>query len=249
MDHRDNKKKKMPEIDDIGGVKNRKSDKKIKEITSDDADFATIEDEVGHKYQITSQIGAGSYGNVYEAIERKTQKKVAIKSIHSIFDDLVDWKRIMREIKLLRHMNWPYVIKLYDVIPPDNRKSFNRLNIVLEYADSDLKKLLKSSLSLDEIHVKTIMYNVLWAMKYMHSAGVLHRDIKPGNILVNEDWSIKLWDFGLARSISGVVTGIDLVNKIVKDIEYGKDSDKYEEYKDYVESRKATIDEYVDFDK
>ena len=249
MDQKDKKKQKTPEIDEIAGVKNRKTDKKIKEVTSDDPDFATIEDEVGHKYQITSQIGAGSYGNVYEAIERKTQKKVAIKSIHSIFDDVVDCKRIMREIKILRNLNWPYVIKLYDIIPPNNRKSFNRLNIVLEYADSDLKKLLKSSLSLDEIHVKTLMYNILWAMKYIHSAGILHRDIKPGNILVNEDCSIRLCDFGLARSVTGVLTGINLVNKIVKEIEYSKDSDKYEEYKDYVESRKATIDEYTDFDK
>lgn len=86
-------------------------------------------------------------------------------------------------------------------------------------------------------------------MKYIHSAGILHRDIKPGNILVNEDCSIRLCDFGLARSVTGVLTGINLVNKIIKEMEYSKDSDKYEEYKDYVESRKATIDEYTDFDK
>jgi serine/threonine protein kinase len=67
-----------------------KNNKKIIETNADDVDFSSIEEEVGHKYQITNQIGAGSYGNVYEAIERETGKKVAIKSIHSIFDDLVD---------------------------------------------------------------------------------------------------------------------------------------------------------------
>jgi len=67
----------------------------------------------------------------------------------------------MREIKLLRSLNCDHVIKLYDIVPPTNRKSFNRLHIVLEYADSDLKKLLKSSLNLEEVHVKTIMYNLL----------------------------------------------------------------------------------------
>lgn len=111
----------------------------VKPIESADPDFSTVEKEVGHKYEVTSQIGAGSYGNVYEAYERETNKRVAIKSIHSIFDDLVDCKRIMREIKILRHLDCNYAVKLYDIVPPKHRHSFNRLNIVLEYADSDLK--------------------------------------------------------------------------------------------------------------
>ena len=115
------------------------SKKKLQQESGDPDALLTVEDEVSHKYQITDQIGAGSYGNVYEAIEKDTNKKVAIKSIHSIFDDLVDCKRIMREIKILRKLNCPYAIKLYDIIPPSNRHSFNRLHIVLEYADSDLK--------------------------------------------------------------------------------------------------------------
>lgn len=160
---------------------------KAKEVADSDAEFTKIEDEVSHKYQITNQIGAGSYGFVYEAIEKETNKKVAIKSIHSIFDDLVDCKRIMREIKILRRLNCDFAIKLYDVIPPTNRHSFNRLNIVIEYCDSDVKKLLKSALNLEEIHIKTLMYNLLCGLKYLHSARILHRDIKPGNILVNED--------------------------------------------------------------
>lgn len=138
-----------------------RSSKKIIETQADDIDFTTIEEEVGHKYQVTNQIGAGSYGNVYEAIVKGTDKKVAIKSIHSIFDDLVDCKRIMREIKILRHLDCPYVVKLYDIVIPKSRKYFNRLNIVLEYVDSDLKKLLKSSLKLEEIHIKTLMYNTI----------------------------------------------------------------------------------------
>lgn len=133
-------------------------DYKDKEV---DSDIAALQEEVDYKYKITNQIGAGSYGNVYEAIEKDTERKVAIKSIHSIFDDLVDCKRIMREIKILRRLNCPYAVKLLDIIPPNNRYSFNRLHIVLEYADSDLKKLLKSSLKLEEIHVKTLMYNFL----------------------------------------------------------------------------------------
>jgi mitogen-activated protein kinase 1/3 len=226
-----------------------KSSKKIIETRADDIDFTTIEEEVGHKYQVTNQIGAGSYGNVYEAIVKGTDRKVAIKSIHSIFDDLVDCKRIMREIKILRHLDCPYVVKLYDIVIPKSRKSFNRLNIVLEYVDSDLKKLLKSSLKLEEIHIKTLMYNTIWWLKYIHSASVLHRDIKPGNILVNEDCTVRLCDFGLARSISGIQCGDNLVNKMWSEIDKGKDPANVEEFKEYKDSRKATMDDDMDIDK
>lgn len=86
-------------------------------------------------------------------------------------------------------------------------------------------------------------------MKYIHSAAVLHRDIKPGNILVNEDCTVRLCDFGLGRSISGTPTGIDLVNQMCKEIDKGKDPTKIEEFKDYTDSRKATMDDDIDLDK
>jgi mitogen-activated protein kinase 1/3 len=60
---------------------------------------------------------------------------------------------------------------------------------------------MKTSMFLTDLHVQTILYNLLCALKYMHSAKVLHRDIKPANILINEDCSIKVCDFGLARAV------------------------------------------------
>lgn len=86
-------------------------------------------------------------------------------------------------------------------------------------------------------------------MKYLHSAAVLHRDIKPGNILVNEDCSIRLCDFGLARSISGVQCGPTLVNKMCSEIDKGKDPSNVEEFKELSDSRKATMDDDIDLDK
>lgn len=75
----------------------------------------------------------------------------------------------------------------------------------MEHAQSDLKKLIKSPLNLEESHIKTIAYNLLCAMNYVHSADVLHRDLKPANILVNEDCGIKVCDFGLARGLNSEV--------------------------------------------
>lgn len=71
----------------------------------------------------------------------------------------------------------------------------------MEYMQSDLKKLIRSSLFLELYHIQKIMYNLLVAVKYLHDSQVLHRDMKPANVLINEDCSIKICDFGLARSI------------------------------------------------
>ena len=74
----------------------------------------------------------------------------------------------------------------------------------MEFAESDLKKIIKSSIHLEMLHIQTIVYNLLCAIKYLHESKVIHRDLKPANILVNEDCSVKLCDYGLARSITGV---------------------------------------------
>ena len=74
----------------------------------------------------------------------------------------------------------------------------------MDYAESDLKKIIKSSINLEMLHIQTIVYNLLCAIKYLHDSNVLHRDLKPANVLLNEDCSVKLCDYGLARSTSGI---------------------------------------------
>jgi len=76
----------------------------------------------------------------------------------------------------------------------------------MEWVDADLKKVIKSKITLSELHIQVIVYNLLCALNAIHSANVLHRDIKPSNILIDEDCGIKLCDFGLARSFSGLQT-------------------------------------------
>ena len=76
----------------------------------------------------------------------------------------------------------------------------------MEFLEADLKKILKSSLTLTEKHIQFIMYNMLKNIKYLHTAEVMHRDVKPSNVLIDEDCQTKLCDFGLSRSFSGVNT-------------------------------------------
>lgn len=157
-------------------------------------------------YELIKLLGTGSYGNVALATHKKTGKKVAIKKMEGVFEDETDCKRILREVKLLRRLGHEFVVDLYDIVEPTDPESYDVLYIVLEYAESDLKKVIKSAIHLKLIHIKTVVYNLLCSVKYIHSADVLHRDLKPANILINEDCTIKLCDFGLARSIAGVET-------------------------------------------
>lgn len=147
------------------------------------------------------------------AIQKSTGKKVAIKRMENIFDDEIDCKRILREVTLLRKLKHPFVVELIEILEPNNPSNFETLYVVMEYAESDLKKVLKSSIHLGLLHIQTIMYNILCAIKYLHESNVIHRDIKPANILVNEDCTVKLCDFGLARSVTGVESASVIFSK------------------------------------
>lgn len=176
--------------------------------------------ELGGDYEIVKLLGSGSYGSVCEAIHKPTKTKVAIKKVLNVFEDKIDCKRILREIHLLRRLEHTNLVKLYDILEPKDPKKFDTLYLVLEYAQSDIKKLVKSAIHLQRIHIQKLIYNLLVGLKYMHSADVLHRDIKPANILLFEDCSVRICDFGLARSIAGVEgTSITLMKKGVKNTE------------------------------
>jgi mitogen-activated protein kinase 1/3 len=160
-----------------------------------------IDWNVGPSYEIIKQLGVGSYGMVCEARHLPTGERVAIKHVTKIFDDIIDCKRLLREITLLKYLNHQNIVKIREIIRPENLESFNELYVVMEHAQSDLKKLIKSSIHLEADHIQMIVYNVIAGLNYIHSANVLHRDLKPANILINEDCEIKICDFGLARSV------------------------------------------------
>jgi serine/threonine protein kinase len=100
---------------------------------------------VGSEYRVIRIIGQGSYGSVAEAIHKATQKVVAIKRLEDIFADLEDCKKMVRELLLLRQLNdCPFVTKILDIIEPPSMTQFRDLYFVMEYVESDLKKIIKS---------------------------------------------------------------------------------------------------------
>mmetsp|Transcript_18368 Transcript_18368/g.28199 ORF Transcript_18368/g.28199 Transcript_18368/m.28199 type:complete len:144 (+) Transcript_18368:190-621(+) len=135
----------------------------------------------------------------------------------NIFEDEVDCKRILREVTLLRQLRHPCVVDLIEICKPVDPQNFTTIYVVMEFAESDLKKIMKSSINLELLHIQTIVYNLLCAVKYLHESKVIHRDLKPANILVNEDCSVKLCDYGLARSITGVESSEMILKKSEKE--------------------------------
>ena len=105
-------------------------------------------------YELKRIIGSGSYGSVAEAIHKPTQKKVAIKKMDDVFDDSEDCKKMVREILLLKEMMpRSFVTKILDIIETEDMNNFKDIYVVQEYVDADLKKVIKSSLTLTELHV------------------------------------------------------------------------------------------------
>ncbi|KAJ2749983.1 mitogen activated protein kinase [Coemansia pectinata] len=151
----------------------------------------------GSDYQVMQVIGQGAYGTVVSAKHIPSGVDVAIKRIGP-FDSAMLCQRTLREIKLLKHFNHENIITLYDVVNLKPRNDFTHVYIVQELLDIDLHRIIKTQ-PLSEEHVQYFLYQILRALKYIHSCNVLHRDLKPANILLNANCDLKVCDFGLAR--------------------------------------------------
>ncbi|KAK0587843.1 hypothetical protein LWI29_029874 [Acer saccharum] len=159
--------------------------------------------EVSSKYVPPIRpIARGAYGIVCAAVNAETHKQVAIKKIGNAFDNIIDAKRTLREVKLLRHMDHENVIAIKDLIRPPKMETFNDVYIVYELMDTDLQQIIRSDQKLTDDHCQYFLYQMLRGLKYVHSANVLHRDLKPSNLLLNSNCDLKIGDFGLARTTS-----------------------------------------------
>ncbi|XP_027116176.2 mitogen-activated protein kinase 15 isoform X2 [Coffea eugenioides] len=163
-----------------------------------DVDFFTEYGE-GSRYKIEEVIGKGSYGVVCSAYDTHLGEKVAIKKINDIFEHVSDATRILREIKLLRLLRHPDIVEIKHILLPPSRREFKDIYVVFELMESDLHQVIKANDDLTPEHYQFFLYQLLRGLKYIHTANVFHRDLKPKNILANADCKLKICDFGLAR--------------------------------------------------
>jgi len=143
------------------------------------------------------KLGEGTYATVYKGRSRTTNEIVALKEIHLDAEEGTPSTAI-REISLMKELKHVNIVRLYDVIHTETK-----LVLIFEYCERDLKKYMDAHGdrgALDPNTVRSFMYQLLMGTAFCHENRVLHRDLKPQNLLINRKGELKLGDFGLARA-------------------------------------------------
>lgn len=162
-----------------------------------------IDKHVLRRYEVAQKLGKGAYGIVWKAHDKKSKEVVALKKIFDAFQNATDAQRTYREIVFLGEMGGPQnkghenIVRLLETLKADNDRD---IYLVFEYMETDLHAVIRANI-LEEIHKQYIMYQSFKALMYMHSAKLVHRDMKPSNLLLNSECLMKVADFGLARSL------------------------------------------------
>ncbi|CCF50055.1 hypothetical protein NDA11_004464 [Ustilago hordei] len=149
-------------------------------------------------YAKVEKVGEGTYASVFLARNVKTGQKVAIKKIKIVSNENGMDVTAIREVKFLKELSHPNVIKMVDVF--SSGSSSPSLNLVLEFLDTNLEALIKDkALIFTQADIKSWMAMLCRGMEYCHRNWVLHRDLKPNNLLISPEGELKIADFGLAR--------------------------------------------------
>ena len=157
-----------------------------------------VEKQVLRRLELCYRLGKGAYGMVWKVIEKRTRRGVALKKCFDVLGRSEDAQRMYREIMYLQALSaHDNIIKMQHVIRAETGQD---MYITFDFMQADLLSVILANV-LQPIHVKYVVYQLLKALKFIHSAGIVHRDVKPSNLLLNSDCHMKICDFGLARSL------------------------------------------------
>ncbi|XP_077621295.1 mitogen-activated protein kinase 10 isoform X6 [Crocuta crocuta] len=151
------------------------------------------------RYQNLKPIGSGAQGIVCAAYDAVLDRNVAIKKLSRPFQNQTHAKRAYRELVLMKCVNHKNIISLLNVFTPQKTlEEFQDVYLVMELMDANLCQVIQ--MELDHERMSYLLYQMLCGIKHLHSAGIIHRDLKPSNIVVKSDCTLKILDFGLART-------------------------------------------------
>ena len=148
-------------------------------------------------YSKLEKLGEGTYASVYKGKSNLTQGLVALKEIRLEYEEGAPCTAI-REIALLKNLKHANIVTLHDIIHTEHS-----LTLVFEFVERDLKQYLEECGNFMHMrNVQLLLFQLLRGLKYCHARKILHRDLKPQNLLISRDGDLKLADFGLARAKS-----------------------------------------------
>ena len=151
-----------------------------------------------NKYEVHGAVGEGAYGVVLKCRNKETGMIVAVKKFKENEEDEVVRKTTMREVKVLRMLQHRNIVSLLEAF---RRKG--RLYLVFEYADKNMLEVLEGNNGgVSPARVRSYIYQLVLAVNWCHVNNIVHRDVKPENLLINNDGTLKLCDFGFARTLS-----------------------------------------------
>ncbi|MGI8595566.1 MAG: protein kinase domain-containing protein [Solirubrobacteraceae bacterium] len=153
---------------------------------------------LSNRYRLDAQVGAGGMSTVYRAFDQTLERQVAIKLLHrQIADDPDQLERFSREARAVAQLSHPHIVTVIDAGEEEGRPF-----IVFEYVDGEtLKDRIKRDGQLPVDEAVAYAIEIARALGYAHQRNIVHRDVKPQNILVDEEGSAKITDFGIARTL------------------------------------------------
>ncbi|XP_061911417.1 mitogen-activated protein kinase 8 isoform X1 [Entelurus aequoreus] len=171
-----------------------KREKEYYSIDVGDSTFMVLK-----RYQNLRPIGSGAQGIVCSAYDHNLERNVAIKKLSRPFQNQTHAKRAYRELVLMKCVNHKNIIGLLHVFTPQKTlEEFQDVYLVMELMDANLCQVIQ--MELDHERLSYLLYQMLCGIKHLHAAGIIHRDLKPSNIVVKSDCTLKILDFGLART-------------------------------------------------
>lgn len=156
---------------------------------------------IDDRYKFTEYIGRGAPSEIsIRAKDELTYTRVTITKLENIFSDLSTTREIIKRIKLLRFLDHYHIESLISILLPST-SNFEEIYLVTDWMDTDLNRIINSKQLLTIDHIKYFMYMILHGLQYLHSANIVHYDLKPANIVLNANSDFKLTGLHSAKGI------------------------------------------------